>query len=80
MYETCQRRLRQLAAHKNHQLLQFQASDEHEVTKGLQEHIRNLRFARVLDVRPAGRSDERVAKSRKKFAFRYSLERPTSTK
>ena len=40
---------------------------------------KNLRFATVLDVRRA-RSDERVARGHRKFAFRHSFGRPTSTK
>ena len=43
-------------------LLQFWASDTHEVTKGSIGELKNLRFTAVLSVRHA-RSDERVVKS-----------------
>ena len=38
-------------------LIQFRASDEDEVTKGLLDNVKNLRFATVLDIKRA-RSDE----------------------
>ena len=40
---------------------------------------KNHRFTTVSDIRPA-RSDERVAPSTEKFAFRHSFGRPTSMK
>ena len=60
-------------------LPQFWASDTSEVTKGSLGHVKNLRFTTVLSVRHV-RSDERVARPRKKFAFYHSFERPTRTK
>ena len=60
-------------------LPQFWASDTSEVTKGSPRHVKNLRFTTVLSVRHV-RSDERVARRRKKFAFYHSFERPIRPK
>ena len=60
-------------------LPQFWASDTSEVTKWSLGHVKNLRFTTVLNVRHV-RSDERVARPRKKFAFYHSFERPTRAK
>ena len=46
--------------------------------KGLHRRAQNLRFATVLDVRRA-RSDERVARAHREFAFHHSFGRPTIT-
>ena len=59
-------------------LPQFQTSDQHEVTKGLHRRRKNLHFTTVLDVRRA-RSDERVARAHREFAFHHSFGRPTIT-
>ena len=59
-------------------LPQFRTSDQHEVTKGLHRRRKNLRFITVLDVRRA-RSDERVARTHREFAFHHSFGRPTIT-
>ena len=59
-------------------LPQFQTPDHHEVTKGLHRRRKNLHFTTVLDVRRA-RSDERVARRPREFAFHHSFGRPTST-
>ena len=50
----------------------------HEVTKGLHRRRKNLHFTTVLDVRRA-RSDERVARAHREFAFHHSFRRPTIT-
>ena len=60
-------------------LPQFWASDTSEVTKGSLGEPRNLRFTTVLSVRHV-RSDERVDRLGKKFAFYLSFERSTRTK
>ena len=54
-------------------------SDTSEVTKGSLGELKNLRFTTILSVRQV-RSDERVARPRKKFAFYHSFERPTRPK
>ena len=59
-------------------LPQFRTSDQHEVTKGLPVQLKNLHFTTVLDVRRA-RSDERVARAHREFAFHHSFGRPTMT-
>ena len=59
-------------------LPQFRTSDQHEVTKGLPVQLKNLHFTTVLDVRRA-RSDERVARAHRDFAFHHSFGRPTMT-
>ena len=59
-------------------LPQFWASATSEVMKGLLGELKNLRFTTVLNVHV--RSDERVARPRKKFAFYHSFERPTRPK
>ena len=59
-------------------LPQFQTSVQHEVTKGLHRRRKNLHFTTVLDVRQA-RSDERVARAPREFAFHHSFGRPTIT-
>ena len=61
-------------------LPQFRTSDQHEVMKRLPVQLKNLHFTTVfMDVRRA-RSDERVARGPKEFAFHHSFGRPTSTK
>ena len=59
-------------------LPQFRTSDQHEVTKRLHRRRKNLHFTTVLDVRRA-RSDERVARAHREFAFHHSFGRPTIT-
>ena len=59
-------------------LHQFRTSDQHEVTKGLHRRRKNLHFTAVLDVRRA-RSDEKVARAHREFAFRHSFGHPTIT-
>ena len=59
-------------------LPQFRTSDQNEETKGLPVELKNLHFTTVLDVRRA-RSDERVARGPRKFAFHHSFGRPTIT-
>ena len=60
-------------------LPQFWASDTSEVTKRSLGDVKDLRFTTILSVRHV-RSDERVARLGKKFAFYLSFERPTRTK
>ena len=60
-------------------LPQFWASDTHEVTRGSLGQSKHLHFTTVLSVRHA-RSDETVDRTREKFAFYQSFERPTRTK
>ena len=50
----------------------------HVMENMLSEHQRDLHFTTVLDVRRA-RSDERVARGPKEFAFHHSFGRPTIT-
>ena len=59
-------------------LPQFRTSDQHEVTKGSPVQLKNLHFTTVSGVRRA-RSDERVARGPKEFAFHHSFGRPTIT-
>ena len=47
--------------------------------EGREDDVQNSHFTSVLDVRRA-RSDERVARRRRKFAFHLSFGHPTSTK
>ena len=57
---------------------QFRTFDQHKVTKGFPVELKNLHFTTVLDVRRA-RSDERVARRPREFAFHHSFGRPTIT-
>ena len=80
--QNCMKQAHGVGSHPRHRkiiaLPQFRTSDHHEVTKGLHRRRKNLHFTTVLDVRRA-RSDERVARRPREFAFHHSFGRPTIT-
>ena len=65
MYVLLQRRAHNVRGNPRHTKItispQFRTSDQHEVTRGLQNELQNSHFTTVLDVRSA-RNDERVAR------------------
>ena len=64
--QKCMKHVRDVCGSSRHTKIIIYYSFNHPTStkwrKRLQEHVRNLRFARVLDIRPA-RSDERAAKA-----------------
>ena len=78
----CMRRAQETRGTSRHTkiivLPQFRTSDQHEVTKGLPVELKNLHVTTVLDARRA-RSDDRVARGPREFAFHHSFGRPTIT-